>query len=120
MAPKANYECCYNQFDSSPHPSQYPVSAGQEVAQLYLGMPAETSEPPKQLKGFQKLSLEPGETKTVTFTLAPADYSFWSAGLNQWMAYPGEYQVMVGSSSRAVHQSATFTVDNRFFVNVTD
>ncbi len=89
--------------------------AGAEVAQLYLGMPTETSEPPKQLKGFQKLTLQPGETKTATFTLTPADYSFWSAGMNEWAAYPGEYQVMVGSSSRDIHQSATFTVDNVFF-----
>jgi beta-glucosidase len=89
--------------------------AGAEVAQLYLGMPVETSEPPKQLKGFAKVALQPGETQTVTFTLPPADYSFWSAGLGQWVAYPGAYQVMVGSSSRNILLTTAFDVSNPFF-----
>ncbi len=84
--------------------------AGSEVAQLYLGFPSETSEPPRQLKGFQKISLQPGETKSVTFTLSPEAFSFWSAGLEAWVAYPGTYQVMVGASSRDIRQSGTFDV----------
>lgn len=84
--------------------------AGAEVAQLYLGFPAETSEPPRQLKGFQKIVLQPGETKRVTFTLSPKAFSFWSAGLGKWVAYPGTYQVMVGSSSRDIRQNGTFDV----------
>lgn len=89
--------------------------AGAEVAQLYLGLPAETSEPPKQLKGFQKLTLQPGETQTATLTLTPAEYSFWSAGLKQWTAYPGEYQVFIGSSVRDIKLNGTFTVNNTLF-----
>lgn len=83
---------------------------GAEVAQLYLGFPMESSEPPSQLKGFQKVFLQPGETRRVTFQVAPQDFSFWSAGLNQWVAYPGSYQVMVGSSSRDIRESGTFNV----------
>jgi beta-glucosidase len=84
--------------------------AGAEVVQLYLGFPNETGEPPSQLKGFQKILLQPGEAKTVTFRLTPADYSFWSAGMERWMAYPGQYQVRLGSSSRDIRQSGEFTV----------
>jgi beta-glucosidase len=43
--------------------------AGAEVPQLYLGFPSSTSEPPKQLKGFTRITLQPGQTRTVTFTL---------------------------------------------------
>ncbi len=85
---------------------------GNEVVQLYLGFPSETSEPPSQLKGFQKLLLLPGEARQVTFTLTPDDYSFWSAGMEQWVAYPGIYKVMVGSSSREILQSGTFAIEN--------
>ncbi len=84
--------------------------AGAEVAQLYAGFPSETSEPPLQLKGFQKVFLQPGETKHLTFTLSQTDYSFWSAGLEAWIAYPGSYKVMLGSSSRDIRQSGTFVV----------
>ena len=84
--------------------------AGSEVAQLYLGFPSESGEPPSQLKGFQKIALQPGEMKPVTFTLSPETFSFWSAGLGAWMAYPGPYRVMVGASSRDIRLSGTFTV----------
>ena len=82
--------------------------AGAEVAQLYIGFPSEASEPPRQLKGFQKISLKPGESKPVTFTLSPDAFSFWSAGLGKWATYPGAYQILVGSSSRDIRQSGTF------------
>jgi hypothetical protein len=62
------------------------------------------------LKGFQKIFLQPGETRRVSFTVAPQDFSFWSAGLGHWVAYPGSYQVMVGSSSRDIRQSGNFKV----------
>ena len=83
---------------------------GAEVAQLYLGFPKETSEPPRQLKGFQKVFLQPGETKRVSFPVAPEDFSFWSAGYGTWTAYPGAYQVMVGASSRDIRQNGSFAV----------
>lgn len=85
--------------------------AGAEVVQLYLGFPAETGEPPRQLKGFQKISLQPGETQTVTFSLTPAELSFWSAGLEAWVVYPGVYQVMVGASSRDIRLTGTLEVE---------
>lgn len=83
---------------------------GAEVVQLYLGFPVEASEPPQQLKGFQKISLKAGESKPVSFTLTPADYSFWSAGLGAWTTHPGSYTVMAGSSSRDIRQRGAFDI----------
>lgn len=84
--------------------------AGAEVVQLYLGFPPETSEPPRQLKGFQKIVLQPGQTRRVTFTIAPEELSFWSAGAQNWVAYPGKYQVMVGASSRDIRLTGSVAV----------
>jgi beta-glucosidase len=86
------------------------LRAGAEVVQLYLGFPAETGEPPRQLKGFQKITLQPGENQQVSFVLSPEETSFWSAGRGSWVAYPGRYQVMVGSSSGDIRQSGKFDV----------
>lgn len=84
--------------------------AGEEVAQLYLAFPHDSSEPPKQLKGFEKIALQPGQSQRVTFKLSPELFSFWSAGSESWVVHPGSYQVMVGSSSRDIRQSASFQV----------
>ena len=84
--------------------------AGAEVVQLYLGLPAETSEPKAQLVGFQKVQLAPGASQHLTFKLDPASYSFWSAGLGKWVAYPGEHVLSVGSSSRDLRLTGKFEV----------
>jgi beta-glucosidase len=76
--------------------------AGAEVGQLYLGFPAATGEPPKQLKGFQKVYLEPGQSKRVTLKLDRRAFSYWDAGRQDWEARNGSYRVFVGSSSRDI------------------
>ena len=86
--------------------------AGAEVAQLYLGFPASTGEPPKQLKGFSKVMLNAGQTQPVTLTLTPDDLSVWDATNKKWVATPGTYQVMVGSSSRDIRLTGSVTVTN--------
>jgi beta-glucosidase len=73
--------------------------AGSEVAQLYLGDPAAAGEPPRQLKGFQKVTLQPGESTTVHFTLSGHDLSYWDDAANGWVVADGQYQVYVGDSS---------------------
>ncbi len=83
---------------------------GAEVVQLYLGFPAPAGEPPRQLKGFQKLTLNPGETRPVTFTLTRADFSIWSLEQDAWAVIPGQYQVLVGASSRDIRQTGVFSV----------
>jgi beta-glucosidase len=73
--------------------------AGSDVAQLYLGDPAVAGEPPRQLRGFQKVTLAPGKSATVTFTLDSRDLSFWSTAKNAWVEPAGTFQVYVGDSS---------------------
>jgi beta-glucosidase len=72
---------------------------GAEVAQLYLGDPAAAGEPPRQLKGFQKVTLGPGRSTVVSFTLDGHDLSYWSDSANGWVVPAGGFRVYVGDSS---------------------
>lgn len=83
---------------------------GATVAQLYLGFPAVTGEPPKQLKAFGKVSLKPGRTKRVRMTLDPSSFGVWSPMANAWTVTPGTYTVQVGTSSRDLPLSATIAI----------
>lgn len=75
---------------------------GEEVVQLYIcDIAASVSRPVKELKGFQKIELTKGETKTVTFTITPDDLKFYNADLEHvWE--PGEFEIMIGGNSRDV------------------
>jgi len=84
--------------------------AGAEVVQLYVGMPAITDEPPQQLKGFQKVTLDPGQTQRVHFTLTRADLAYWSAAADNWATASGNYHIMVGTSSRDIAARAAFRI----------
>ncbi len=86
--------------------------AGAEVAQLYLGFPAiaEGNEPPIQLKGFRKVMLKPGESKTVQLELDPRSFSYWSEKTHAWQVAPGDFQVMVGDSSANTPLKASLTI----------
>ncbi|HUA38125.1 MAG TPA: glycoside hydrolase family 3 C-terminal domain-containing protein [Candidatus Sulfopaludibacter sp.] len=86
------------------------ASTGAEVPQLYLGFPTAAGEPPKLLKGFQKISLSPGQTQHVTFNLDWEDLANWDATARGWIVTPGTFQVMVGASSRDIRLTETFTV----------
>lgn len=85
--------------------------AGSEVAQLYLGDPAATGEPASQLKGFQKVALQPHQTKRVRFALTARDASYWSSEAQAWELGAGRYTVRVGDSSRNLPLSGEFRVD---------
>lgn len=78
--------------------------AGGEAVELYVGMPStdELPEPPRQLKGFQKVYLEPGETSHLQFVLDTRSLSHWETAAHDWAITPGRYKVMVGSSSRDI------------------
>lgn len=70
--------------------------AGDEVVQLYLhDKLASVTRPVRELKGFERVHLEPGQTKTVTFTLTPEELKVWDMDMN-WSLEPGEFEVMVG------------------------
>ncbi len=84
---------------------------GQAVAQLYLSYPnsSPVDFPVKVLRGFDKLPIEKGETRTVTFDLTRRDLSYWDVFAQNWvMVVDGEYKFMVGQSSRDLPVSGTW------------
>jgi beta-glucosidase len=77
--------------------------AGAEVVQLYVHDSTSSVERPmKELKGFEKVHLDPGRTETVTFTLTEEDLSFWDEKTGHWTTEAGEFGILVGSSSRDI------------------
>ncbi|MFF7198776.1 glycoside hydrolase family 3 C-terminal domain-containing protein [Streptomyces sp. NPDC008079] len=81
-----------------------------EVAQLYVGDPAGAGEPPKQLKGFQRVTLRAGQSQRVTFTLAPDDLRTWDSKAHAWTTIPGTYRIYVGNSSRDLPLTGAHTL----------
>ncbi|SEM29157.1 beta-glucosidase [bacterium A37T11] len=79
--------------------------AGKEVVQLYIqDLVGSTTRPVKELKGFQKISLAPGESKKVTFRISEADLKFYNAQLT-YAAEPGDFKVFIGGNSRDVKEA---------------
>jgi beta-glucosidase len=76
--------------------------AGADVAQLYVGDPAASQDPPRQLAGFQRVSLNPGASTTVSFPLTIHDLASWSSADNAWEAQAGTYSISVGDSSASL------------------
>ncbi|MCR5003569.1 MAG: glycoside hydrolase family 3 C-terminal domain-containing protein [Bacteroidales bacterium] len=84
-------------------------SAGAEVVQLYIHDQESTVDrPEKELKGFEKIWLEPGETKTVTFTIGKDALSFYDVEKHGWVAEKGAFTALVGASSTDIRSSITF------------
>ncbi|WP_372673152.1 glycoside hydrolase family 3 C-terminal domain-containing protein [Amycolatopsis kentuckyensis] len=81
--------------------------AGAEVAQLYLGFPAAAGEPPRQLKGFSRVELAPGQSRRVTISLDARDFSAWDATSHAWAPVKGGFTVQVGDSSRSLPLQAS-------------
>lgn len=78
--------------------------AGKEVVQLYVkDCTSSTIRPEKELKGFEKVFLNPGETKTVTMELDKRSFAWYNTELHDWFAASGEYKLLVGTSSRDIH-----------------
>jgi beta-glucosidase len=88
---------------------------GEEVAQMYVSCPnSRVERAVKELKGFRRVKLKPGETKTVTFTLPAPELAYWEGDENGgWRLEPTDYRVLVGPSSRPedLNLSAGFRVD---------
>jgi beta-glucosidase len=76
--------------------------SGAEVAQVYLELPASTGEPPRRLVAWDKLSLQPGQTRRVSLQIAPERLAYWNVASHAWAIAPGTYRVFVGSSSRDI------------------
>lgn len=78
-----------------------------EVPQLYIGIPGA---PEKQLRGFEKVLLNPQESRMVSFSLTRRDMSVWDVAQNNWVLQKGDYKVYVGASSRDVRVTGVLSV----------
>ena len=77
--------------------------AGDEIAEVYVGEShPDVPRPPKELKGFQRLQLAPGETKTVSVDLDRKAFAFYDVQAKAWRINPGEFKILVGGSSRSI------------------
>lgn len=85
--------------------------AGEEIVQLYIGYPESRVERPvRELKGFSRVSLNPGQTKTVTIELDPQDLAYYNTTYQEWEIEKTLYEVHVGASSRDIRLSGTFRI----------
>lgn len=85
--------------------------AGKDIIQLYISdKESSLIRPLKELKGFKKVDLKSGEEKIVEFTINQRDLSFYNPYLGQWIAEPGEFEILIGSSSRDIRQRGTFNL----------
>lgn len=86
--------------------------AGKEVVQLYIGDEKCTVlRPLKELKHFQKVALNPGEEKTVSFTITSDDLKYYDETLKDWTAEPGKFKVYIGSSSSDIRSTVSFVLE---------
>ena len=88
------------------------TTAGAEVVQLYISdSKSSVMRPAKELKGFQKVTLAPGETQDVTFTITAPALSYFDAAKHAWVAEPGQFVASVGSSSADLRSTLSFTLE---------
>jgi beta-glucosidase len=86
-------------------------TSGKEVVQLYVADKTGTAgRPIRELKGFEKIALAPGETKTASFTLDKRSFAYYHTGLPGWYCAPGEYEISAAASSRDIRLSARVTL----------
>jgi beta-glucosidase len=84
---------------------------GADVAQLYVSDPnSRVPRPAKELKGFSRINLKPGETKTATIVLDGRAFSYYDTAAKQWVAAPDEYQILVGRSSQDIQLRGTVSL----------
>ncbi|MEZ2338089.1 fibronectin type III-like domain-contianing protein, partial [Mucilaginibacter sp. RCC_168] len=84
---------------------------GAEVVQLYVSDPVcSVLRPEKELKGFKKVFLQPGETKTVELDVKVADLAFYDASKKSWNAEAGDYVLQLGNSSRNISKKVKILV----------
>ncbi|KAM5538168.1 hypothetical protein V8D89_008055 [Ganoderma adspersum] len=85
------------------------AKAGTEVPQLYTSPPASAKQAPNNLKGFDAIFLQPGQSKTVTFELSRYDFSYWDVVSQSWQIATGQTGISVGSSSRNLKLKGSIT-----------
>jgi hypothetical protein len=82
---------------------------GHEVPQLYISFPDGAGEPPRVLRGFERVFIAAGASVTVDLTLRTKDISVWDVVQQKWVVPKGTFTVSIGSSSRRLHLSAEFS-----------
>lgn len=89
--------------------------AGEEVAELYIhDLHPQIDKPVRELKGFSKVALQPGETKTVQFAIKPRDLAYFDVPGHQWKADAGGYEIEIGASSRDIRLKAELQLSADF------
>jgi beta-glucosidase len=95
--------------------------SGATVAQLYVGPASSTIErPAKELKGFERVLLQPGETKTLTLDLNPRSFSYFDVNSSTWYAEAGTYNLMLGDSSQSIQQEITVQLPKPLTTSVSE
>lgn len=97
-------------------------TTGKEIVQLYVSDKTNAAlRPEKELKGFEKVELKKGETKTVSFTLDKRSFAWYNTNIHDWFAATGDYEILIGSSSRDIQLTGkvhlTTTSKDYFIVN---
>ncbi len=111
----------YSDISAKPEGDSYEVTfkvtnigkvAGVEIPQLYVHDPdSSIVSPVKELKKFDRISLQPGETKEVRFVLKKSDFAHYDAGKESWSTHSGTYDILVGSSSRDIKLQSKIQVE---------
>jgi beta-glucosidase len=92
-----------NEFDVTADIKNIGKAAGDEIVQLYVSdKECSVPRPVKELKGFSRVNLNAGETKTVTMHLKGRDFAFWDVTSNNWKIEPGDFEILVAASSRDI------------------
>lgn len=86
--------------------------AGADVAQLYVTDSPSSAEPPKQLEGFARVSLQPGASQTVTFPLTQRNLQYWNSSSNAWSTATDNYGIEVGDSTASLPLTGTLPVSS--------
>lgn len=86
---------------------------GASVPQLYVAYPEDLTEPPRQLRGFDKIELTPGQEQTIKFPLMRRDLSYWNVTEQRWLISGGQYGLHAGFSSRDIRESLSFQPVNQ-------
>lgn len=95
--------------------------AGAEVAQIYVKDKESTVfRPEKELRAFKKVFLEPGEEKTVEIVLSKRAFAYYNININDWHVEGGEFEILVGASSRDIRLNATVTVESTVEAEIPD
>ena len=95
--------------------------AGAEIAQVYVGKPeSKVFRAPKELKGFVKVYLEPGEEKKVSVELDDRAFAFWNTATDGWCVESGEYNILVGASSRDIRLEAAVKMKSEDDATIVD